>query len=72
MPKIQMIAQVSGTRDGGDWPLAGGVLEVSAIEAADLVRAGLAKPYEGAPEPEKAVARKPETRKGGLTKDSMR
>lgn len=71
MPKVIIVRQPSGSRDGADWPAAGEVLEVPKEEASDLVRLGIAR-FEKDPEPEKAVARKPETatRKGGLTKES--
>ena len=74
MPKVVMVVQISGTRDGVDWPAPGGVLEVPADEAANLISNGFARVPEGKSvkaEPEKAtVRRKPETR-GGLTKDSL-
>jgi len=72
--KVQMVVQISGTRDGADWPAPGGILEVPAEEAADLIAHGFAKVIEAKAtpvEPEKATARrKPETR-GGLTKASL-
>lgn len=70
--KIEMTAQISGTRDGVEWPPVGGSLTVGDGEGADLVRAGYAKRAEkSAVEPvvEKATARKAETRKGLTTKD---
>jgi len=74
MPKVEMLFQISGTRDGVDWPAAGGVIDVPEQEAADLIANGFARQPEGKSvkaEPEKATARrKPETR-GGLTKDSL-
>ena len=63
--KVRMCVSVSGTRDGVDWPGVGGVVEVSRVEAGDLVAAGLAVPVEDAPEaatspaPETADAPKP-------------
>jgi hypothetical protein len=39
---VKMVAQISGTRDGKDWPKPGEDLECSTAEADDLVRAGLA------------------------------
>ena len=42
MPKVTMLAKISGTRDGEDWPARGETLEVSANEAAALVANGLA------------------------------
>jgi hypothetical protein len=42
MPKVTMLAKISGTRDGEDWPARGETLEVSADEAAALVANGLA------------------------------
>lgn len=40
--KVRMIAQISGTRDGKDWPAAGETVSLPAAEAEDLIRAGLA------------------------------
>lgn len=42
MARVKMIAQISGTRDGKDWPAPGETLTCSKAEADDLVRAGLA------------------------------
>lgn len=65
-----MIAGISGTRNGVDWPPVGGSVDVPDAEAADLIRAGLASVPEkkSAPAPETAVAPKAETRKGLTTK----
>ncbi len=72
--KVRMIAAISGTRDGSDWPAAGETLECSNGEGADLIAAGLATAITKAPAeaPETATAKKPETAtvKGGLTKGS--
>lgn len=57
-----MVVHISGTRDGADWPAVGGVVTVGEVEAADLISAGFAVPAKV--EPERAVARKAETRKG--------
>ena len=74
MPKVQMIVRISGARDGVSWPEPGGVLDVPAAEAADLIGNGFARTPEAASvkaEPEKAtVRRKPETR-AGMTKGSL-
>jgi hypothetical protein len=72
--KVQMLAGVSGSRDGVDWPPSGGVLECSADEGAQLIAAGLAQPLEKkavAVEPEKAVAPKPEVRAGLSKKNAV-
>ncbi|MGW1762762.1 hypothetical protein ACWCQL_01495 [Streptomyces sp. NPDC002073] len=39
-----MTVTVSGTRDGADWPAAGGVVDLPDGEAEQLVAAGLAQP----------------------------
>ena len=74
MPKVEMVVQISGARDGVDWPAPGGTLDVPEQEAAELIANGFARKPEGKSvkaEPEKATARrKPETR-GGLTKGSL-
>lgn len=71
MAEVIMKANISGTRDGADWPKRGQVLTTSAAEAESLVAAGLAesKPSKAAaetataPEPETAAAPKPRRRK---------
>ena len=45
--KVKMIASITGTRDGQEWPAAGETVELPAAEAADLVEAGLAEPVGG-------------------------
>lgn len=52
---ILMVARISGTRNGMDWPAPGEMVDLPDNEAAQLVRAGLGKPAV-APEPETAVA----------------
>lgn len=69
MTHVQMVAGISGTRNGQDWPAPGGTLEVSATEAAELIASGLAiaGPVKAAvtlPREERAVAPRAETRKG--------
>lgn len=59
--KVRMRYQMSGTRDGADWPAPGETVELSDGEAAALCAQGMAEPA-GAPdaagdgEPEKATA----------------
>jgi hypothetical protein len=40
--KVTMLVQISGSRDGKDWPKPGDTLTVPASEAEDLVRQGVA------------------------------
>lgn len=40
--KVRLIAQVSGTRNGEDWPKPGEFMTVSEDEANDLIRTGIA------------------------------
>lgn len=40
--KVRMVAHVSGTRNGEDWPKPGEFITVPAAEAEDLIRAGIA------------------------------
>lgn len=40
--RVTMLASISGTRDGVDWPAKGETLDVPADEAASLIDAGLA------------------------------
>lgn len=57
-----MKVQISGTRDGDDWPGVGEVVDLPADEAQALLDGGMAVPVKA--EPEKATAKKAETRKG--------
>lgn len=54
--KVQMIAQLSGTRNGQDWPLPGEVIDLPADEAAQLVANRLAREPEVEPREERADA----------------
>lgn len=40
--KVKLIVQMSGTRNGEDWPAAGEVVDLPKDEAAHLVAGGLA------------------------------
>lgn len=40
--RVEMRAQISGTRNGEDWPAPGVLIDVPEVEAADLIRSGLA------------------------------
>lgn len=40
--KVRMLVNISGTRNGEDWPKAGETITVPAAEAADLIRQGIA------------------------------
>ena len=42
--RVVMVAKISGTRNGVDWPEPGDSIEVDADEAVQLLNAGLAKP----------------------------
>lgn len=69
MARIQMVAGISGTRDGQDWPAIGGTLDVSDAEAGELIASGLAvaapqKADAKPPREERAVAPRAEARKG--------
>lgn len=52
--RVVMLTQISGFRDGVEWPPAGSALDVPAHEAADLIRAGYAKEATDAPTPDPA------------------
>ena len=65
MATVRMVVTITGTRNGEDWPKAGGTIDVPDAEAADLIAAGLAVAAEPAkvqtataPAPEKATAKK--------------
>lgn len=51
--RVEMIQHITGTRDGVEWPLAGGTIDLPDHEATDLIGAGLAKEAtdEAAPAP---------------------
>jgi hypothetical protein len=42
MKKVRMLAEVSGTRDGVEWPKRGEVADLPDAEADDLIAAGIA------------------------------
>jgi hypothetical protein len=48
---VTMLRQVSGTRDGVDWPAPGESIDVPDDEAESLIGNGLAKAADGEPEP---------------------
>lgn len=48
MAKVTMRFQISGTRDGLDWPAPGDIIDVPADEADSLVAQGLAEPVKPA------------------------
>ncbi len=53
--KVKMKVQISGTRDGVDWPAPGEVVEVSDVEGAKLCGNGSASPVAERDKTEKAV-----------------
>lgn len=61
--KIVMKRQISGTRDGLDWPAPGEPMDVPDAEGADLCALGMAEPVAEPARAERAVAPKPSTRK---------
>jgi len=54
--KIRMIAEVSGMRNGVDWPPRGSVMELPDSEAEEYISAGLAVPVTTHAKSERAVA----------------
>ena len=64
--KVRMNTQLSGTRDGVEWPQLGGTIDVPADEAESLAAAGLARVIDE-PKVERATPRRKTetaTRKG--------
>jgi hypothetical protein len=61
--KVRMKIRIAGSRNGDRWPEAGSEVTLPDNEGADLCAAGLAEPVVEA-KPEKAVAKKAESRKG--------
>lgn len=45
--RVKMLAGITGTIDGQDWPPVGGVIDLSASEAEHLIAGGLAEAAEG-------------------------
>lgn len=42
--KVRLKVAISGTRNGVEWPTRGGVVDLPASEAVDLINGGLAEP----------------------------
>ena len=66
--KVRMIVEISGTRDGEEWPRRGGVIDLPDAEAADYIAAGLCEADTTPSAPEVAVvepATETATRKPG-------
>lgn len=59
MALVRMLVQLSGTRDGAEWPAPGAILECPAEEAAQLAGSGLAAPFAGAPAPVESASVSP-------------
>lgn len=60
MALVRMLVQLSGSRDGAEWPARGAILECPAEEAAQLVGSALAVPFAGAPAPVESAAVSPD------------
>lgn len=58
-PTYKTLVQISGTRDGVDWPRPGEPIELPEAEAADYLAAGIVGPMDD--DAETSTARKPET-----------
>lgn len=54
--RVEMTTQISGWRDGQEWPRPGEAIDVPDHEAADLILAGYAKEASDAPTPDPAPA----------------
>ena len=66
MAKVTMLAKVSGTRDGVQWPEVGGIIDVSEGEAIGLISGGLAIPYKEGEPVEFAVVKTAQTEQGPI------
>ncbi|MCP2339171.1 hypothetical protein [Actinomadura rupiterrae] len=61
--RVVMKHQISGTRDGQEWPAPGGEIELPDVEGAMLCAQGMAEPVETrGKDEEKATAPKASTR----------
>ena len=58
MPKFTVVATMSGSRDGVDWPRPGEVVDLPQVEGEDYARAGFVAPLDKV---ETATARPVET-----------
>lgn len=76
--KVKMIVSITGTRDGQDWPAAGGSIDLPDAEASELIAAGLATQVDkktaavetaAIAAPENAAAPKPRARKAAAPKN---
>lgn len=63
-----MRAQISGTRNGQEWPTRGSVIDLPDDEAAQYCAAGMAEPVTTFAEAETAVEPQPEKRGPGRPK----
>lgn len=70
--RIKLKAQITGTRNGLDWPKPGAVVDLPDDEAVSLCASGIATPV-GEDRPEMATASEEgvEKRRSGLRKESM-
>lgn len=59
-----MKINISGSRDGQDWPPIGECIVVPDAEGADLCGLGYAEPVAETPKPEKATPRKAAEKRG--------
>ena len=64
--KVRMRTQITGTRNGEDWPALGEVINLPAEEARDMIHSGIAEPVVE-DKTETATAPKGEQRSRGLT-----
>jgi hypothetical protein len=64
VPKYEVRVQISGTRNGEDWPNIGGQIDLPEVEAADYLAAGFVIETATVSTAPKVSTRKTETRKG--------
>lgn len=60
---VKMLTQMSGTRNGDDWPPAGTTIELPADEAETLIYHRMAEPVAAAPVESAAVNTRPTIRR---------
>lgn len=61
--RVKLLVNVSGTRDGVEWPARGSEVDLPEAEARDMVAAGLAAACEAAAAPVAKKASKPAAKK---------
>lgn len=68
--KIRMMTDVSGSRNGVEWPRRGGTVDVPKEEAMQMCRAGMAVPVDGSTDDVETATVADDSDKRGLTTEN--